>query len=248
MSAQSAPQAEIMKKRGPGTRRSPGTRHKRPRDARPTHAALEMPNASYQAGAEAVPRHPYAPGPSEPVVPGPSPAPGANCQTRSVATWTFQAFTEPPTSYFSAVPGKKQERAHRAKDESRLFAPFRGRTITDIDRPSKGSLPPTEPPVHLLGRRDDPPPSDGAGIRRLAAVTGGRSNGSLPGGLNVIAADRLTPVSASGRPICCGIDEQPSDTAGRRRLHPCRPAFRRANLSSPLFCIYMTLSWRCGQR
>ncbi|KAL1438948.1 hypothetical protein MTO96_047594 [Rhipicephalus appendiculatus] len=103
MSAQSAAQAEMTKKRGPATCRNPGTQHKRPRHARPTPAALERPNASNQAGSEAVPRHPYAPGPSEPVVPGPSPALGAKHQTRSVATWTFQAGTEPPTPHFSAV-------------------------------------------------------------------------------------------------------------------------------------------------
>ncbi|KAH7976955.1 hypothetical protein HPB52_021922 [Rhipicephalus sanguineus] len=72
---------------------------------------------------------------------GPSPAPGANHKTRSVATWTFQAGTEPPTSYFSAAPWKKQERAQRSKPENRLFAPFQGRTI---DRQARGAcLPPT---------------------------------------------------------------------------------------------------------
>ncbi|KAL1478171.1 hypothetical protein MTO96_035163, partial [Rhipicephalus appendiculatus] len=102
MSAQSAAQAEMTKKRGPVTHRNPGTRHKRPRYARPTPAAHGVPNASSQAGAQAVPRHPYAPGPSEPGVPGPSTAPGAKNQTRSVAIWKFQAGTEPPTPHFSA--------------------------------------------------------------------------------------------------------------------------------------------------
>ncbi|KAL1421300.1 hypothetical protein MTO96_023266 [Rhipicephalus appendiculatus] len=88
---------------------------------------------------------PYAPGPSGPVVPGPSTAPGAKNQTRSVATWTYQAGTEPPTSYFSAAPWKKQERAHRAKDESRLFAPFRGRTISEVNRQARGACLPPNP-------------------------------------------------------------------------------------------------------
>ncbi|KAL1436026.1 hypothetical protein MTO96_010782 [Rhipicephalus appendiculatus] len=273
-----------MKKRGPEcalvTRRTPA----HDTSGRVTPARLPLrsrcPTPASQAGAEAVPRHPYAPDPSEPVVPGPSPAPGAKHQTRSVATWTFQAGTEPPTSYFSAVPWKKQERAHRAKDESRLFAPFRGRTITDIDRQARGACLPPNPRsiycecgrllIHDVHGRSflhrkwaAAQEDDGAGstttavdemirrlrtepgIRRLAAVTGGRSNGSGPGGLNVIAADRSTPVSASGRPTCCGTDRQPSDTVGRRRLHPWRPGIStRDNLSSPLFCIVMTLSWR----
>ncbi|KAL1444879.1 hypothetical protein MTO96_045346 [Rhipicephalus appendiculatus] len=145
MSAQSAAQTEMTKKRGPVTHRNPGTRRKRPRHARPTPAAHGMPNANSQAGAEAVPHHPYAPGPSGPVVPGPSTAPGAKNQTRSVATWTYQAGTEPPTSYFSAAPWKKQERAHRAKDESRLFAPFRGRTISEVNRQARGACLPPNP-------------------------------------------------------------------------------------------------------
>ncbi|KAL1427013.1 hypothetical protein MTO96_017761 [Rhipicephalus appendiculatus] len=74
-----------------------------------------------------------------------STAPGAKNQTRSVATWTFQAGTEPPTSYFSAAPWKKQERAHRAKDESRLFAPFRGRTISVLNRQARGVYLPPNP-------------------------------------------------------------------------------------------------------
>ncbi|KAL1477988.1 hypothetical protein MTO96_035312 [Rhipicephalus appendiculatus] len=120
MSAQSAAQA-VMKKRGPVTRRNPGTRHKRPRHARPTPAALEMPNASDQAGSEAVPRHPYAPGPSQPVVPGPCPAPGAKHQTRSVATWTFQAGTEPPTPHFSAVRHLLPDRLVSVRPSSHLI-------------------------------------------------------------------------------------------------------------------------------
>ncbi|KAL1472473.1 hypothetical protein MTO96_039297 [Rhipicephalus appendiculatus] len=103
MSAQSAAQTEMTRKRGPVTHRNLGTRRRRPRHARPTPAAHGMPNANSQAGAEAVPHHPYAPGPSGPVVPGPSTAPGAKHQTRSVATWKFQAGTEPPTPHFSAV-------------------------------------------------------------------------------------------------------------------------------------------------
>ncbi|KAH7963525.1 hypothetical protein HPB52_021292 [Rhipicephalus sanguineus] len=144
MSAQGAVQADITKRRCPGPRRSPGARYKRPRHAYPIPAAQKSPNTSNQGGAEAAPSRPDAPGSSESVVQGPSPAPGANHKTRSVATWTFQAGTEPPTSYFSAAPWKKQERAQRSKPENRLFAPFQGRTIADIDRQARGAcLPPT---------------------------------------------------------------------------------------------------------
>ncbi|KAH7961852.1 hypothetical protein HPB52_012753 [Rhipicephalus sanguineus] len=144
MSAQGAVQADITKRRCPGPRRSPGARYKRPRHAYPIPAAQKSPNTSNQGGAEAAPSRPDAPGSAEPVVQGPSPAPGTNHKTRSVATWTFQAGTEPPTSYFSAAPWKKQERAQRSKPENRLFAPFQGRTIADINRQARGAcLPPT---------------------------------------------------------------------------------------------------------
>lgn len=93
---------------------------------------------------EAAPRPPDALGPSEPAIPGPSPAPGAKYKMRSVTTRTFQPSTEPPTSYFSAEPWKIQEREHRAKDESQLFASFRRRTITNIDcQTRRACLPPT---------------------------------------------------------------------------------------------------------
>ncbi|KAL1466012.1 hypothetical protein MTO96_043006 [Rhipicephalus appendiculatus] len=133
MSAQRTARAEITKKRGPDTRRKPGTRHKRPRHARPTPAALEMPSAKDQAGAEAVPRHPYAPGPSE-HRPGPIPSTGRKASNVLVATWTFQAGTRHPLR-----TSRRCREVHHAKDESRLFALFWGRTITDIDRQARGA-------------------------------------------------------------------------------------------------------------
>ncbi|KAH7976760.1 hypothetical protein HPB52_019104 [Rhipicephalus sanguineus] len=116
---------------------SPGARYKRPRHAYPIPAAHKLPNTSNLGGGEAAPSHSDAPGSSEPVLQGPSPAPGANHKMRSVATWTFQAGTEPPPSYFLAAPWKKQERAQRLNPENRLFAPFQGRTIADIDRQAR---------------------------------------------------------------------------------------------------------------
>ncbi|KAH7973079.1 hypothetical protein HPB52_021076 [Rhipicephalus sanguineus] len=102
---------------------------------------------------EAAPRPPDALGPSEPAILGPSPAPGAKYKMRSVTTRTFQPSTEPPTSYFSAEPWKIQEREHRAKDESQLFASFRRRTITNIDcQTRRACLPPT-PGRNLVGGR-----------------------------------------------------------------------------------------------
>ncbi|KAL1442382.1 hypothetical protein MTO96_030838 [Rhipicephalus appendiculatus] len=149
MSAQSAAQAERMKKRGPGTRRSPGTRHKWPRHDHSTPAALKMPNASDQASAEAAPCHLYALGPSEPVVPGPSPATGASTKC---AQW-LPGRSRPARSH-PLRPSRWCRGRNRSEHTARRTRADCLRHSGDDDhrhRPlSKGSLPPTEPSVHLL--------------------------------------------------------------------------------------------------
>lgn len=148
MSDAAASQLTNAKKRWPGSRRkSSGPDHsgsKRPKQLHLRPAAPGIPLSGGRANegmTKSRPDTPNHPGPTGQLHPA---TPGAKLERRSVATWTYQANTEPPVSYFSAAPWKKQERARVSKRNDRLFAPFQGRTVTEMDRRSNGaSLPPS---------------------------------------------------------------------------------------------------------
>lgn len=122
------------------------TRIKRPKQQQ--HLAPATPGASMSGGRDSegamrsrpgTPFHPGSTGQHH------SATPGTKLERRSVATWTFQAGTEAPVSYFSAAPWKRQERARISKRSDRLFAPFQGRTITELDRQSNSACIPPDP-------------------------------------------------------------------------------------------------------
>ncbi|KAH6929192.1 hypothetical protein HPB50_024102 [Hyalomma asiaticum] len=58
---------------------------------------------------------------------------------RDVATWTSQEGVDPPVVYVSTRPWRRQMRARVGMAEARLFRPFQGRTVTDVDRRAQGA-------------------------------------------------------------------------------------------------------------
>lgn len=71
--------------------------------------------------------------------------------TSDVATWTFQAGVEAPVAYSSSRPWRRQERARVGMLPERLFRPFQGRTVADLDRLAEGAALPLAPDTRLCG-------------------------------------------------------------------------------------------------
>ncbi|KAL3188533.1 hypothetical protein MRX96_003493 [Rhipicephalus microplus] len=58
---------------------------------------------------------------------------------RDVATWTSQDGGDPPVSYVSSRPWRRQERARVGVAPAHLYRPFQGRTVEDADRRANGA-------------------------------------------------------------------------------------------------------------
>ncbi|KAL3234137.1 hypothetical protein MRX96_048386, partial [Rhipicephalus microplus] len=56
-----------------------------------------------------------------------------------MATWTSQDGGDPPVSYVSSRPWRRQERARVGVAPAHLYRPFQGRTVEDADRRANGA-------------------------------------------------------------------------------------------------------------
>lgn len=117
-----------------------------------------------------------------------------------MSTWTYQADSEAPVSYFSAAPWTKQERAKTSKGTNRLYAPFRGRTTRDMDRLASGASLPPDPRAEYcecgcLRLHSRPDASEVHRERMAAKETREKPDPKPHGGLGVPAVQMLQRAS-----------------------------------------------------
>ncbi|KAH6933174.1 hypothetical protein HPB50_012782 [Hyalomma asiaticum] len=71
---------------------------------------------------------------------------------QAAATWTSQEVLDPPVVYVSTRPWRRQMRVRVGMPEVRLFRPFQGRTVTDVDHRAQQACLPVPACTRFCGR------------------------------------------------------------------------------------------------